>query len=176
MTIFPLFIAIYIHCNGHLLNLCLVDVSSAIAPIRNNFGVVQALYNLIEGSATHHHVFEDVQKQAGLKPFVMKRVCDTRWTCRSECLNIVINRYSEILDALETLDNGHGMIILNTIKRLNFVFHLLIMYEIYSITNILSKYLQHSNISLTNALVHVRLTLKYYNNISNRTKIRRMLE
>ncbi len=61
MTIFRSFVAVYIHCNGHVLNLCLVDVSSAIVPIRNNFGVVEALYNLIEGSAKRHHVFEDVQ-------------------------------------------------------------------------------------------------------------------
>ncbi|CAF4533637.1 unnamed protein product [Rotaria sp. Silwood2] len=170
MTIFRSFVAIYIHCNGHVLNLCLVDVSSAIVPIRNNFGVVQALYNVIEGSAKRHHVFEDVQKQAGLKPFVMKRVCDTRWTCRSECLNVVLNRYSEILDALETLDNGHGLIMLNTIKRLDFIFHLLIMYEIYSITNILSKYLQYSNISLTSALVHVRLTIETLTTLRTESK------
>ncbi|CAF1440606.1 unnamed protein product [Adineta ricciae] len=150
--------AIYIHCNGHVLNLCLIDVSSAIVPIRNNFGVIEALYNFFEGSAKRHHVFEDVQKQAGLKAIVMKRLCDTRWTCRSECLTVVLNRYSEILDALETVSNG--FIMLNTIKRLDFIFHLIIMSEVYSITNILSRYLQHSSISLSGALVHVKLTIE----------------
>ncbi|CAF5017893.1 unnamed protein product, partial [Rotaria sp. Silwood1] len=29
--------ALYVHCNGHILNLCLVDLSQAVVPIRNNF-------------------------------------------------------------------------------------------------------------------------------------------
>ena len=153
-------VAIYIHCNGHVLNLCLIDVATAVAPIRQNFGVIQALYKLIEGSAKRHHVFEDVQKQAGLKPLVLKPLCETRWTCRSECLKVILARYSEVVTALGTLDNGDGLLMLNTIKTFDFLFHLLIMNEIYLITTILSKYLQGSNISLTSALIQVRLTIE----------------
>ncbi|CAF1091248.1 unnamed protein product [Rotaria sordida] len=31
--------ALYVHCNGHILNLCVVDLSQAVVPIRNNFGI-----------------------------------------------------------------------------------------------------------------------------------------
>ncbi|CAM4872894.1 unnamed protein product [Rotaria socialis] len=31
--------ALYVHCNGHILNLCLVDLSQAVVPVRNNFGI-----------------------------------------------------------------------------------------------------------------------------------------
>ena len=41
---------LYIHCNDHVLNLCLVDVSEVAVPIRNNFGIVKSLHNLIETS------------------------------------------------------------------------------------------------------------------------------
>jgi hypothetical protein len=40
---------LYIHCNGHILNLCLVDVAQAVVPVRNTFGIMTSLYKLIEG-------------------------------------------------------------------------------------------------------------------------------
>jgi hypothetical protein len=41
--------ALYIHCNGHILNLCLIDVAQAVVLVRNTFGIMKSLYNLIEG-------------------------------------------------------------------------------------------------------------------------------
>ena len=58
------FKGIYIHCNGHILNLCLVDVSSMVPSVRNNFGIVSSLYNLIESSAKRHIIFEEIQEEA----------------------------------------------------------------------------------------------------------------
>ncbi|CAF0716534.1 unnamed protein product [Adineta steineri] len=74
--------AIYIHCNGHVLNLCLVDVAQAVVPVRNDFGIVKSLFNFIEGSAKCHKVFEDIQNQESLASTSLKNLCDTRWTCR----------------------------------------------------------------------------------------------
>jgi hypothetical protein len=51
---------LYIHCNGHILNLCLIDVAQAVVPVRNTFDIMKSLYNLIEGSAKRHKVFEDI--------------------------------------------------------------------------------------------------------------------
>ncbi|CAF0716869.1 unnamed protein product [Adineta steineri] len=73
--------AIYIHCNGHVLNLCLVDVAQAVAPVRNNFGIVESLFNFIEGSAKRHKVFEDIQKQESCASTLLEQLCDTRCTC-----------------------------------------------------------------------------------------------
>ncbi|CAF1310404.1 unnamed protein product [Rotaria sordida] len=59
-------IALYVHYNGHILILCLVDVSEAVVHVRNSFGIVKSLYNLIEASPKRHTVFEDLQKEAGI--------------------------------------------------------------------------------------------------------------
>jgi len=61
---------------------------------------------------------------------------------------------------LEALDNSDGFIMLNAIQKFDYLFHLTIMTEIYLITNILSKYLQHSDISLTTALIQVNITIE----------------
>ncbi|CAF4212412.1 unnamed protein product [Rotaria sordida] len=55
--------ASYVHCNGHILNLYLVDVLEAVVHVPNSFGTVKSLYNLIEASLKRHKVFEDLQKE-----------------------------------------------------------------------------------------------------------------
>ncbi|CAF1366150.1 unnamed protein product [Rotaria sordida] len=66
-------IALYVHYNGHILILCLVDVSEAVVHVRNSFGIVKSLYNLIEESSKRHTVFEDLQKEAGIVSITLKQ-------------------------------------------------------------------------------------------------------
>jgi hypothetical protein len=40
--------AMYIHCNAHILNLCIVSCCTRVSSIRNTFFVLQSLYNFIE--------------------------------------------------------------------------------------------------------------------------------
>lgn len=135
-------------------------MSSRIQSIRNNFGIVSSLYNLIKGSAKRHHVFEQIQVDAGLKTLTVKQLSNTRWTCRWNCLNVVLVRYPEIISTLHEMNVPESFLILNSIQSFDFVFHLLIMCEIYLITNILSKYLQNSHICLTQALSQVKTTVE----------------
>ncbi|CAF3780712.1 unnamed protein product [Rotaria sp. Silwood1] len=104
--------ALYVHCNGHILNLCLVDLSQAVVPIRNNFGIITSLYNFIEVSAKRHKVFEDVQKEAGLVSVSLKALCDTRWSCRFESLKVISRRYTEIVTTLQEIQVGDAFMLL----------------------------------------------------------------
>ncbi|CAF2529546.1 unnamed protein product [Rotaria sp. Silwood2] len=151
--------ALYVHCNGHALNLCLVDISEAVVHIRNNFGIVKSLYNFIEASPKRHKVFEDLQKESGIVSIFLKQLSNTRWTCRYESLKVIFNRYSEILSALDLIETGNSFILLQVIKNFDFVFHTYMMSEIYLSTHILSKFLQCANISLTDALAQVKITI-----------------
>ena len=55
--------AIYdVHCNGHILNLVLVDTAKAVTVARNTFGIVFKLHNFMEASAKRHAVFQEMQK------------------------------------------------------------------------------------------------------------------
>lgn len=150
---------------GHVLNLCLVDVSSQVQSVRNNFGVISSLYNLIEGSAKRHIIFEKIQEEAGLKQLTVKQLCETRWTCRYEALKVILTRYQEIKQTLEQIEAPEAFLILNSIDSFDFTFHLFMMSELYLITNILSRYLQHANISLTEALGHVQMTVETLQNL-----------
>ncbi|CAF1660887.1 unnamed protein product [Adineta ricciae] len=167
-------IAIYIHCNGHILNLCLVDVAKAVVPVRNTFGIMSSLYNFIEGSVKRHKVFEDIQKEVGLAPTPLKKLSDTRWACRFQSLKAVLTRYPEIIIALEEIDVGDAFIMLKVIQTFDFGFHIHLMIKVFLITNILSKYLQKSNVSLTQAMVQVNVTIDSLKSLKNEEDFNRI--
>jgi hypothetical protein len=166
--------ALYIHCNGHVLNLCLVNVSETVVPVRNCFGIVKSLYNFIEASPKRHKVFEDLQKEFGIVPVSSKQLCDTRWACRYESLKAISGRYSEILSTLELIETGDSFILLQVLRTFDFVFHIYMMSEIYLITHILSKFLQHSNITLTDALGKVKITIDSFRSLQNEYEFKRI--
>ncbi|CAF3407389.1 unnamed protein product [Rotaria socialis] len=164
---------IYIHCNGHILNLCLVDVSTRVSSIRNNFGIVSSLYNLIENSAKRHAIFEEIQEEAGLQSLTIKQMSDTRWTCRWDCLKVVLIRYPQIISTLQLIEAPESHLLLHSMESFDFVFHLFIMSEIYLLTNILSKYLQSSQISISQALKQVKMTVDTLKSLRNETEFER---
>lgn len=132
------------------------------------------MYNLIESSAKRHHIFEQIQEDAGLKALTVKQLSDTRWTCRWNCLNVVLVRYPEIVSTLHEMDAPDAFLLLNSVQSFDFVFHLLIMSEIYLITNILSKYLQNSHICLTQALSQVKMTVETLRALRNEKEFDRL--
>ncbi|CAF1033274.1 unnamed protein product [Rotaria sordida] len=166
--------ALYVHCNWHVLNLCLVDVAEAVVHIRNNFGVLKSLYNLIEASPKRHKVFEDLQKEFGIVSISLKQLSDTRWACRYESLKVIFSRYLEILNTLEKLETSDSYILLQVIRTFDFIFHIYMMTEIYMITQILSKFLQRSNITLTDALAQVKITIDTLESLRNEDEFERI--
>jgi hypothetical protein len=130
-------------------------------------GIMKSLYNLIEGSAIRHKVFEDIQKQVGLASITLKKLCDTCWTCRFESLKVVLTRYSEIVIALEEIDTADAFIMLKVVQTFYFIFHIHLISEVFLIINILSKYLQKSDLSLTQALVQVKITIDSLESLKN---------
>ncbi|CAF1507289.1 unnamed protein product [Rotaria sp. Silwood1] len=155
--------ALYVHCNGHILNLCLIDVAQAVS-----------LYNLIEASAKRHKIFEEIQKDAGLASLSLKQLCDTRWTCRHESLKVIVSRYTEIILALEEIEVGDAFIMLPVIRTFDFIFHIHLMSEMFLLTNILSKYLQKSDVSLIQALVQVKATVDSLESLRNENEFDRI--
>ncbi|XP_050056136.1 zinc finger MYM-type protein 1-like [Aphis gossypii] len=54
--------AMYIHCNAHILNLCIVNCCMRVSSIRNTFFVIQSIYNFIEKSTKRHAIFKNIKK------------------------------------------------------------------------------------------------------------------
>ena len=157
--------AIYIHCNAHILNLILVDVAKSVVGARNTFGTITELHNFIDASGKRHAVFEEIQIESGGRLLTLKGLSDTRWACRSEALKAIRKRLSEVIDSLEKIAQedaaagGQAQGLLNAIT-FDFIFHLIVLDEVFNITKVLSKYLQHINISICAARQKVNAVLK----------------
>ena len=77
--------SVLLHCNGHILNFVVIDAAKSTTTSRNTFGIIAQLHNFIEGSSKMHAVFEAFQRE-GMKEFYLKKLSDTRWSCRAEAL------------------------------------------------------------------------------------------
>jgi len=59
--------ALYVHCNAHILNLCLVDLSKQISHVRNVFGTLSTLHNFINASSKRQAVFDNMRSKLNMK-------------------------------------------------------------------------------------------------------------
>ncbi len=146
--------AIYVHCNGHILNLVLVDAAKAVIAARNTFGTISELHNFMEASAKRHAVFQEIQKQSGCKSLTLKSLSDTRWACRAEALKVIKKRLEDVITSLQKITDedpssgAQAQSLLNSICTFDFVFNLVILDEVFNTTKILSKYLQYIDLSI----------------------------
>ena len=157
--------AIYIHCNGHILNLVLVDAAKTVISARNTFGTVAELHNFIEASAKRHAVFEEMQKESGSKVYTLKGLSDTRWARRAEALKIIVKRLDDVVMTLQKIaedisSGAQAQSLLNSICTFDFIFNLIILNEIFNITKILSKYLQYVDVCICAARCKVNAVEK----------------
>lgn len=148
--------AMYIHCNAHILNLCIVSCCTSVTSIRNTFFVLQSLYNFIEKSTKRHAVFENIQKSA--KSFsggtaTLKSLSDTRWACRVEAVRSLLDNFETTLTTLQEIaqtdpgSGGQANALLKSMEDFNFVFDLLLLRRVLTQCDLLSKTLQTSSVT-----------------------------
>ena len=170
--------AMYIHCYGHVLNLVLVDSAKEVPFARNTLGIISGLHNFINATAKRYAVFERIQKDFCSKVTTLKNLSDTRWSCRAEALSAVKGRFEEIVKCLEEIAENDAPcgaqadLLLKSVCTFDFVFNLFVLSHIFSTTNILSKYLQSTYISIYHALEKVEAVrcMKHVR-FKNRTRI-----
>ena len=101
--------ALYIHCNAHCLNLCLVDCVKASSKATEFFISLETLYVFIF-STKCHALFMDKQKE--LRPdkqqreLQSSRLSDTRWACRQTAVNAICFTYDAVVATLSAVANG----------------------------------------------------------------------
>ena len=83
--------AIYIHCNAHSLNLCLVDSTKAICEASEFFASLKILYVFLS-SSMFYSVFMQQQREiySDKQPHQLQRLLDTRWACRHGAVNALL--------------------------------------------------------------------------------------
>ncbi|XP_065654750.1 zinc finger MYM-type protein 1-like [Hydra vulgaris] len=146
-------LAFYIPCAGHSLNLVgQCSVSECINFIKY-FGVLQSLYSFFVAS-THRW---DLLKR---NHATLKRLSDTRWSCRSDASKSLVENFDGIHAALchiaedteEKSDTRHeALCLLNKITKLEFAFMAVLWHHIFKRFNAVSKFLQKFELDLHTA-------------------------
>ena len=78
------------------------------------------------------------------------------------------------MSTLEKFETGDGFTLLQVIRTFDFIFYIYMMSETYLIVYVLSKYLQSSNIPLTNAFTQVNITVESFQSLRNEDCFKRI--
>lgn len=168
-------LAFYVHCYAHILNLCIVDACSKQVQIRNSLGILKELHNFFSASTKRTSLFKENLKN---KSFAggnqsLKSLSDTRWNCRIEACNTVLQNFDEITSTLQAISesdpkNGsQAEALLNNIESFQFIFCLILIQRILKITDKLSKSLQSDTISFSAVNELVSVTKECLNEFRN---------
>ena len=119
-------------------------------------------------------MFEEACNELGLSKNSFKRLQATRWSCRHQSLSMVIKTYPALIKALEkiqTIDRRREVLaeasgLCNAMTTFEFILNLLLWQQILQELNVLSKYLQSSDMDIHSASELVNATVK------NLTKLR----
>ena len=149
--------AIYVHCHAHILNLVLVDTCSKNTTTRDFFGTVQSLYEFFLASSRRHTIFMKAQEEINVPhPVTLKRLSDTRWSCRVDSLRAIKASLSVLINALEVVieveRNGkvaRGLLL--HVKKFDFIMAFEVLLDLLMHTKSLSNYLQQKDLDFVSA-------------------------
>ncbi|XP_028044431.1 zinc finger MYM-type protein 1-like [Rhopalosiphum maidis] len=163
-------LAMYIHCNAHILNLCLIDLAKQVSYVRNVFGTLNTLHNFIGASSKRHAIFEKMYSVLNIStcegPKTLKSLSDTRWSCRLDALKAVLFNFQTVVSTLEDISENDAVYgsdanaLLKSINTFEFLFCIYFLKKILLLTNILSKYLQSSSIIYSNVQSMAKETIQ----------------
>ena len=158
--------AVYVHCHAHRLNLALQAALAENEALRNTLGTVQSIYTFLEASPKRHALFGEVRADSEPK-LTLKSQSETRWSCRYESVNAVIQQLESITKALlelkdykDSKTSSNAKSILIAICDFEFVLCLVILKIILSNVNALCRYLQSSTMDVMSARKTAEGTVK----------------
>jgi hypothetical protein len=153
--------AVYIHCMAHRLNLVLVDVCKNIQCIAEFFVLLEAVY-VFMSSGVSHPIFIETQRRLypNRRPMELKRLIETRWSCRFQSIETLLKTYSAVLNTLADVRDTHhspersalaaGYLL--KLESFPFVLMLVIMERLMRVAFILSNALQDPELDLAAAV------------------------
>ena len=160
--------ALYTHCYGHALNLACSDTVKQCNLMRNALDIVQEITKLVKKSPRRDSILQSIKQELGSDSPGLRILCPTRWTVRANALHSISSNYEALFrlweDSLEIVretDMRARIIGVNScMKTFNFFFGVVLGELVLSHSDNLSKSLQSTRLSATEAQKIVVMTVK----------------
>ena len=145
--------AIYVHCTAHSLDLVVQEWLRTLPGILCTLETVKEVYNLLEGSAKRHAVFEACRNATNNTLSNLRPLCPTRWIMRGSAIHSLLENYESVIVSLNVISKdkseaaAKAVGLINQLHKFNFIFHILLLEDLIPIFETLSRKLQTVGIS-----------------------------
>ena len=140
----------YFHCFAHKLNLVLEKSVNNVPSVNDVFDIIGCVYRYLEGSPKRHALYEEKLQVHGIskRKIALHTLSDTRWTARSDNLEVVFNTLPAIISMLETMSEegesaADGLLV--RMQKLRFIASCIVLKKCFALSRSVSEYLQHEN-------------------------------
>ena len=96
---------LFIHCRGHILQLCLLSACEDIPKVQESLLVLKSLFTFINRSSIRLTRFNDIQTLLQQPQLKLVQSSDTRWLSYFRSINAVIRCYEPLMMTLEIIGN-----------------------------------------------------------------------
>ena len=170
----------YFHCFAHKLNLVLEKSVNNVPSVNDVFDIVGCVYLYLEGSPKRHALYEGELQVHGISKgkIALHALSDTRWTARSDNLEVVFNTLPAIISMLETMpEEGESAAdgLLERVQKLRFIASCIVLKNCFALSRSLSEYLQHENMDLVSAVSGVQSLKDSLSSFPNEEKMDQFL-
>ena len=154
--------SIYFHCFAHRLNLVLEQNVETVPSVKAIFETIGDIYRYMEGSPKRHKIYEDHLKANGITSgkTAMHSFSDTRWTARTDNLEVVINVYPALLSMFkeqsEQNNDGVATGLFVRLTPFRFLAACLMLEKCFSLSTHASEYLQREDMDLTSGVTAIQ--------------------
>ena len=85
--------------------------AASVSPVAKDFfGILEKLYVFLTSSHPRLEKFNEAERRLSeeVQNIQLKRLVDTRWSCRNEAVRAIKATYPAILEALEDIEENEG--------------------------------------------------------------------
>ncbi|CAF1126357.1 unnamed protein product [Rotaria sordida] len=142
---------LFIHCRGHILQLCLLDACEHIPEVEECLSTLKSLISFINRSSIRLARFNDIQALLQCPQIKLIRPGDTRWLSYFRSISVILRCYEPLMITLEHISNERdeesptAAGLLSILENQLTIFLLHSLEPIFEALSILSKSIQTKN-------------------------------